>query len=208
MHVVERLECPAGHGKCRLPAASEYQVTARPFITFGGNVVHGGEHSASALANDEAAAIYRMVEKAYNDKEAKYANGSAAPARSVKFAPLSGAVSTADLGDAYFEVDEGDWAALRWGAYHVYSSGVLGGCSNETLNGKAAEVAAPYSGPKQNATQTRFLDGSWSKSSNKIGNNDTKQEEEDPDSGAAMIAMGPFSWSIIGFGVLAMGIVM
>ncbi|KAK8137148.1 hypothetical protein PG984_005088 [Apiospora sp. TS-2023a] len=204
-HIVERLECPGpveGGKPCRLPGPKEYHITVRPYIALAATTVHGGEYNAHDIADDEAEAIYRLVEKAYNEHEAadpRNKNGTnnsvTRDGRRIQFGPLSGLVSTAELtrpDDDWFEVEAGKWAELGWSAYHAYAYGVLGGCDNETLNGKVAQVAAPYSGPKQNATQRRLLDGQWSKHWDNLTNeekDDPERTKDDPESGAAMLGM-------------------
>ncbi|KAK8045941.1 hypothetical protein PG996_014005 [Apiospora saccharicola] len=231
-HVVERLECPAEGGKpCRLPGPKEYHITVRPYIAFSATTVHGGEYDAHDLADDEAEAIYRLVEKEYNDYEAanpRNKNGTNSvtrDSRRIQFVPLSGLVSTAELtrsdddDDDWFEVEAGKWAELGWNAYHAYALGVLGGCTNESLNDKVAQVAAPYAGQKQNATQLRLLDGQWMQTSDNLTSerDEPERSKDDPESGAAMLAMGLFgesawevvrSWAMVGSGVLVMGFVL
>ncbi|KAK7911496.1 hypothetical protein PG985_013977 [Apiospora marii] len=193
-HAVERIECPAGGEPCRIPGPKEYNITVRPYIELTSGTVHGGEYDAREIADEEADAIYSLVEQDYNDYEesGKGSNGtnSVTPGRRIRFAPLSGLVSSAELVEpgndtSYFEVEPGKWAELEWAAFHVYAYGVLGGCDNATLNGKNVNVAAPYSGPGQNATQTRLLDGRW----NKFWDNLTSESEE-PESGAATFGVG------------------
>lgn len=113
-------------------------------------------------------------------------------------------------------MEAGKWPELRWSAYHVFSYGVLGGCTNETLNGKVVQVTAPYSGPKQNATQTRLLDGQWRKNSDNLTTEDDPEKskdasEDDPESDAALLGTGSLfggsawevlrSWAMVGTGV-------
>lgn len=42
LHLVERLECPAGGDPCRLPGPKEYHITVRPYIQFSADTLHGG----------------------------------------------------------------------------------------------------------------------------------------------------------------------
>ncbi|KAK8054530.1 hypothetical protein PG994_009597 [Apiospora phragmitis] len=221
---IEHLECPARKEDCRLAGPKEYNVTAHPFIELVGARVHGGNYPLPwALPRDEADAIYRLAEQGFNDEEDRARNRSARkdrPPHHHRFAPLAGTVSSANLSRSMLDVGAGHNVSLGWNPYHVISNGVLGGCSNETLNGKLVAVAAPFRGPRQEVDQTRLLDGVWIKTgdgdkdgetngtSDGEGDGEGQTKEDDPDSGAAMLSMGLFSWAVVGSGVLAMGFIL
>lgn len=119
---LETLECPTGPNKTCTIARKSYDITAERKLNI----------SASAADIDN---IFDLAQAGYGPRM----NYTAPP-----FITRMTTVSSQDLSDIFVDVEPGMNKTLGWVPFLLYSSGILGECSNESLNGVGVMATAPY----------------------------------------------------------------
>lgn len=175
---LESLDCPAGAGDpCRFEG-NPHRVVAEP-------EVRDGRFDPLPLSSDEErSAIIRLGQDAYNAEVG-------GPRRSdVEFKTLAETIHPfADLDDALRTVPPGSKGSLYWDSYYRYSTGVLGGCTNASLNRINVTVGAPYAEPDRTKNNATGIAGHLSRG---------VAHHKDNDSGVSRLGQGSGSGAILG----------
>ncbi|CAJ2509038.1 Uu.00g140640.m01.CDS01 [Anthostomella pinea] len=124
---VDNLVCPSDSGEdCAFPTHS-YDITIE-------RVLEIRSAQRLCLPADEADAIFKLATQNYRSE---LVNGNL----TFEFISRDASVDTSELGgwghiSPILEVEPGMNKTLYWTPFMVRSSGILGGCSNDSLDGK------------------------------------------------------------------------
>ncbi|KAK8039841.1 hypothetical protein PG993_008252 [Apiospora rasikravindrae] len=94
-------------------------------------------------------------------------------------------------------VEPGSSATLNWLPFFRYSTGVLSGCSNETLDGRRVTVGAPYLA-KEARKNASSIAGTWTKGSVTEANDDDRRNR------ASALGKGGIGGAVLGCALAAL----
>ncbi|KAK8093724.1 hypothetical protein PG997_000409 [Apiospora hydei] len=192
--VLERLDCPAD---AKSPCPFEQKprhIVVKPEIS---SIVPTGREPLVLASQEETDAIVRLAQDGYNRAvsnnrrlQQKMNTTTAGPKQEATIRPFLFAISDRT-------VEPGNSATLNWLPFFRYSTGVLSGCSNETLNGRRVTVGAPYLA-REARTNGSSIAGTWTKGSV------TDEKDDDAKSGASGLGKGSLGGVVLGCSVAAL----
>ncbi|KAK7949032.1 uncharacterized protein PG986_009918 [Apiospora aurea] len=201
--VFERLACPAG-AKSPCPFEQKpHHIVVKPDIS---SSVPKGREPLGLTSQDETDAIVRLAQDGYNKAvssnrrlQQKMNVTNTGPSQEVvgEFRTLEATIHPFLFAISDRTVEPGSSATLNWLPFFRYSTGVLSGCSNETLNGRRVTVGAPYLS-KEARTNGSSIAGTWTKGSVTEANHDDKK------SGASGLGKGSMRGVTLGCSVAAL----
>ncbi|KAK8107215.1 uncharacterized protein PG998_009228 [Apiospora kogelbergensis] len=160
---LEWLACPHDSQSPCSFASKAYHITAQPDVRSGGR--EGGSVLMGSLRPEETTAILKLAQHAYNEamNADKYH-----PRESVEFKSLDATVdpfihSVTEAPPGLQTVPPGKNVTLEWHSFYRYATGVLGGCTNTTLNGLRVTAGAPYT-TTDTRTYKESIAGAWTRS--------------------------------------------
>ncbi|KAL7626547.1 hypothetical protein AAE478_003319 [Parahypoxylon ruwenzoriense] len=151
---VDQMVCPADSDEdCHFDRKS-YDITAeRDLLNDGGLPLDLNDQ-------EELDAIFKLAADVFNKA---IPGGNTTEPR--EFITRKATVNTGSLmaNSGILEVEPAINKSLVWTSYYAYSTGILSGCSNETLNNKKVTAAAPYLVRDENEDQNdqTVLAGGW-----------------------------------------------
>ena len=170
---VETIECPPGTQHCRFAAEKIYNITVERDL-------YTTVDMPLIVPDEEKDAIFQLAQAFFNrGKNVSH-----------DFMTIRTNVSSATsyVPPSFLDIPPAIRKSLNWNSFYLYSTGVLGGCSNESLNGMTVTAATPYYTKSVYRANQTVLAGSWS-----TGSFNTTRDEETSGAGSLIIT---FSISI------------
>lgn len=145
--------------------------------------------SPLVLPDDEMEAIFQLAQDGFNQE---------IPKNPREFIDRNGTVTstTLDEDSIILEVQPGKNKTLLWVSFHLYSTGVLSGCTNETLNNLTVMATSPYLTQDKQRNNMTVLAGGWASVSSNATNS-TQDGDDESGAGSLRTSIGSVAGTLM-----------
>jgi hypothetical protein len=188
---VDSVVCSANATKDCYFTRQDYEVTDKRDLFVTVNMDPLG------LSDEETDAIFKLAQDGFNNEVTQQR----------EFITRNGTVTTTTLSESsrILQAKPGKNVTLFWTSYHLYSTGTLSGCSNETLNNMTVTATAPYLAQDEDQNNKTVLAGSWGSVANSIVNSSSHGTSGDDKNRA--VSLYTSTGSMVGMLMMVLGFV-